>query len=122
MALSKEKFKGVAAKLFQKAEDGNLTIECEFELLGAYNPVSETNSPSVLETVTCIREEFTIKAKDGTLVQCNDFKLLAQYDDFTLLSPRTDSVTVTVDGVRCAIVDAPLDAANAVYEIQVRGS
>ncbi len=121
MALSKTKFKASAVKLFAKAKAGGLTTSCTFELLGEYDPVLETNATSVTDTVDCIREDYTDAQKDGTIIQRSDFKLLAQFDSFTKLSPRTDGVVVTVDGVRCTIVNGMLDAADAVYTLQVRG-
>lgn len=121
MALSKTKFKAVAAKLFAKASAGDLTIDCVFEQLGTYSP-STGQLPAITETITCIREEYNAHQVDGQIIQRDDFKLLAQYDDFIALTPRADGVTVTVDGVKCVIVKAPIDAADAVYTIQCRAS
>lgn len=121
MSLSKEKFKTSAAKLFKKAKDGGLIVSCTFELLGDYDPLTG-QSASVSQTIDCIREDYTEYQTDGVNVQRDDFKLLAQFDDFTSLSPRADGVKVTVNGLNCTIEHVDLDAADAVYTIQVRGS
>jgi len=122
MALTKSKFQSVAEKLFAKAKAGNLTVSCSFELLGDYDPVLETNAASITQSIDCIREDYDAKAKDGLIVQRDDFKLLAEFVSFTKLSPRTDGVIVTVDGKKCVIVHVDLDAASAVYTLQVRAS
>lgn len=120
MALSREKFTAVSEKLFAKARAGNLDADCVFEKLGSYSP-STGQLPPATETVSCIREEYTAKQKDGTIIQRNDFMLMAQVADFSALTPRTDGVTVTVDGIECTIVDID-NTFDIVYIMQVRGN
>ena len=122
MALSKTKFQAVAAKLFQKASDGDLIVSCKFELLGDYDPVLETSTASISETINCIREEYNEMSMNGQNVQRGDYKLLAQYVDFTKLDPRTDGVNLTINGKSTTIAHAELDAADAVYTIHVKAS
>lgn len=122
MALSKTKFQDVAAKLFQKASDGDLVIPCVFESLGEYDPITETNAASVSETIDCIREEYNEMSMSGQNVQRGDYKLLAQYTDFTKLDPRIDGVKLTINGKSTTIAYAELDAADAVYTIHVKAS
>jgi len=120
MALSKTKFQSVAAKLFQKASDGDLIISCVFELLGDYDPVLETNAASITETIDCIREEYSEMSRNNDNIQRGDYKLLAQYVDFTKLDPRTDGVKLTINDKVTTIAHAELDAADAVYTIHVK--
>ena len=121
MPLNKTKFKAVASKLFTQARNGGLTINCTFELLGDYSP-STGQAASVSQAIECIREDYTEYQTDGVNVQRDDFKLLAEVDSFTLLSPRTDGVKVNVNGVSCVIKHVDTDTADAVHTIQVRGS
>ena len=114
-------FKSLANKLINSTF-ADFREWCTFELLGDYNPVTETNSASTSQTVLCIRQEFNANQKDGNIVQRQDFKILAEFDKFTLLSPRTDGVLVTINGLSNSIVSSTLDAANAVYTIHLRAS
>lgn len=120
MALSKTKSQAVAAKLFQKAKDGDLIVSCKFELLGEYDPILETNAASITETIDCIREGYSEMSLNNDNVQRGDYKLLAQYLDFTKLDPRTDGVKLTINGKITTIAHAELDAADAVYTIHVK--
>jgi hypothetical protein len=95
---------------------------CVFELLGSYDPVTETNAASATNTIKCIRLEFNAMQKNNSVIQRDDFMLLAEFDKFTNLSPRTDGVIVTIQGVANSIVSTELDPANAVYTIHVRAS
>lgn len=122
MALSKQKFKSVADKLFTKARNGGLVINCDFELKGDYDPVTNTDTPSIIEQIECVRDDYSAHQIDSEIIQRNDFMLLARFDSFTTLTPKNDSVTVGVGGVNCSIVNIKLDAADAVYIMQVRGS
>jgi len=49
-----------------------------------------------------------------------DFKLLAEFDSFVNLDPRSSGITATVDGVAVRLMDAQKDAANAVWTLQMR--
>lgn len=118
---SKAGFKRLAKGLINNTF-ADFRVSCAFELLGDYDPVTESNAAPLSDTILCIREEFKAYQIDGQIVQVNDFKILAEFDNFTSLSPRTDGVLVTVNGLSCSIISAPLDAADAVYTIHMRAS
>ena len=118
---NKAGFKKLADNLINNTF-ADFRVDCIFELLGAYDPVTETNAAPVTQTIKCIRQEFNAEQKNGSNVQSDDFKILAEFDKFTLLSPRVDGLIVTVNLLSNTIVSADLDAANAVYTIHLRAS
>jgi len=120
MALSKTKFQDVAAKLFQKASDGDLIVSCKLELLGDYDPVTETSTASISETINCIREEYSEMSINSDNIQRGDYKLLVPYASLGGFDPRTDGVKLTINGKITTIAHAGLDEADAVYTIHVK--
>lgn len=117
MPTTKQEFKDVASELF--AEFSDFAPLRTFKRVGSYDPLTGTVS-SVMESIPAIREDYRDTQFNGLSVMVGDFKLLAQASSFNTLSPRTDGVTVDVDGVECQIVSAEKDAADAVWTIQVR--
>ena len=119
MAVNKAKFKNVALKLRVKFDD--FFEPYVFEIQGDYDPLTSSYTNGVTQTVDCLREEFQASQFDGQLIQNGDFKLLALYDDFQAIAPRTDGLKVTVGGKLCTVIKVSPDAANAMYTIHVRG-
>lgn len=125
MATTKAEFQAVAAELFND-EFADFAPARTFTKPGSggtYDPVTETTTggtPAVNESIPCIREDYRASQYDGVQIQVGDFKLLAQVSSFVAITPRTDGVTVDVDGVTCQIVSAEKDAADAVWTMQVR--
>lgn len=121
MALNKQKFKDSADKIFNKAEQGGLTISCDFDVAGQYDVITNTQLPATSETITtCIREEFKAHEVDGDNVKRDDFKLLVRFVSFATVNPKASGALVTVSGVKCSIMNTELDAADAVYTIHCR--
>lgn len=120
MALTQTKFKSVAAKLFAKAKAGNLTASVVFSKAGGTDPVTGATTAGVSDTVDVIREDYQSNETDGTLVKQGDYKLLAEFDSFVNLAPRTSGITAVVDGVSVRLMDAQTDAADAVWTLQMR--
>lgn len=122
MALSKAKFKSVAKKLFDKAKSGSLTKSATFRLAGTIDPITEEETGSYSETVQAIVEAYNGREVDGEMIQANDLKLLVLDDDLTGITPRSDGMTLSVDGSQLTIVKADIDTAEAVWTIQIRGT
>ena len=72
------------------------------------------------DTVDVVREDYQSNEIDGTLVKKGDYKLLAEFDSFVNLDPRSSGITATVDGVAVRLMDAKTDAADAVWTLQMR--
>lgn len=121
MALSKTKFQVVADKLFAKASDGGLVVSATFKELGAWDPISETTTGDISETITtCIREEFDAYQINNDSIQRDDFKLLVRVSSFSKLLPRIDKTKVTVNSLSCSIINLMKDTADAVYTLHLR--
>lgn len=121
MTLSKAKFQSVADKLFTKASDGDLVVSATFKEQGVYDPINETTTGDISETIaTCIREEFDAHQINNDSIQRDDFKLLVRVSSFSKLLPRADKTKVTVGGLSCSIKSAPKDTADAVYTLHLR--
>lgn len=118
MPTTKAEFVTVASDLFTEFAD--FIQQAVFSVPGSQDPVTGATQPATTETVGVIREDYDARQIDGQQIQRNDFKLLARVSQFSAVTPRTDGVTVTVDGLACQIVTAEKDAANAVWTIQVR--
>lgn len=119
MAKTKAQFQGVAAKL--KAKFSTFFIARTFTAPGGYDPVTEVQVPGATESVECLREDYNAGQIDGQSIMKNDFKLLVVAADFSVIYPKTDGLKVNVDGKSCTVVSANLDAADAVWTLQVRG-
>jgi len=125
MPTTKAEFQAVAAELFNE-EFADFAPKRAFTKPasgGTYDPVTETitgGTPAVTEQIPCIREDYRAGQYDGVQIQIGDFKLLAQVSSFDAITPRTDGVTVDVDGVACQVITAEKDAADAVWTMQVR--
>lgn len=125
MPTTKAEFQDVASELFtdEFADFAPLRDFTKPASGGTYDPVTETTTggnPPVTESIPCIREDYNASQYDGVQIQIGDFKLLAQVSSFDAITPRTDGVTVDVDGTECQIVSAQKDAADAVWTMQVR--
>jgi hypothetical protein len=119
VATTKEEFQLTAQEL--KEEFADFFIGRVFQLPGGYDQITGTQTAGATETVEAFREDYTASQIDGQLIQKNDFKLIALAADFTTINPKTDGLTVVVDGVTCTVVTAYLDGADAAWTIQVRG-
>lgn len=89
---------------------------------GVYDPITgETTggTPAHASTAPAIRQDYEAQEVDGQAVQRNDFKLLVRKATLNT-DPRADSVTVSFGGRQCRIINAELDAADAVWTLQVR--
>ena len=122
MALSQAKFISTADKLFAKAKAGNLTRVAVFSLPGDYDPLTDIIGDPYSETVDAIIEKYNKREIDGQLVQSNDLKLLVRNSQLMAIDPRTDGMTLSINGSSLTIIDADIDPANAVWTIQVRGT
>jgi len=120
MALTQTKFKSVAAKLFAKAKAGNLTQLVTFATQGGTDPVTGATTAGASDTVDVVREDYQANEIDGSIVMQGDFKLLAEFDSFVNLDPRSSGITATVDGVDVRLMDAQKDAADAAWTLQMR--
>lgn len=118
MATTKSEFQDLAAEL--KAEFQDFFIARTFAAPSGYDPVTEMQVPGATESVECLREDYTTGQIDGQSIMKNDFKLLVVAADFSVIQPKTDGLKVTVDGKSCTVVSANLDAADAVWTLQVR--
>lgn len=120
---TRAKFQGIADKLFTKFAD--LVKPAVFTKPGTggtLDPITGIvtgGTAAVTANAGAIREDYTAREVDGQKIQVNDFKLLVRVQELTL-DPRTDSVTVSVDGDTCNIITANKDAADAVWTLQVR--
>jgi hypothetical protein len=119
MPTTKSEFQDLAAELKEEFQD--FFIARTFTAPGGYDPVTEVQVPGAAESVECLREDYTAGQIDGQSIQKNDFKLLAVAADFSVIHPKTDGLKVNVDGKVCSVVNANLDAADAVWTLQVRG-
>lgn len=122
MALSKAKFKATATKIFTKAKNGNLTESATFRLAGSIDPITEIETGSFSETVQVIIETYNKKEVDGQQVQANDLKMLILADDLKSIDPRTDGMTLIINGSTLTIMAADIDTAKAVWTVQIRGT
>ena len=118
MPTFKSEFQDLADELIND-EFADFRRSCVFTKPGTYNPIDGTSGTATTDTVLCIREDYTASQIDGQSIQANDFKLLGVADDFSL-NPRTDGIKVTFDGGTYSIISVELDAADAVYILQVR--
>lgn len=119
MATTQQEFKDAAKELF--VEFADFLVSREFVKAGDYNPVTGTTTGDIIETVDSLCEEYSQGEIDGQLIQSNDYKVLALVEDFTLIQPKTDDIKLTIGGKRANIVRVSVDAANAIYTMQVRG-
>lgn len=117
-------FQQVAADLFGVFADfAKLRSFSKPGSIGTLDPntgIVSGGGAEVIESVPTIREDYNAQEVDNQAIQRNDFKLLVQANSFTNISPRTDSVRVDVDGASCRIINAEIDAAEAVWTLQVR--
>lgn len=119
MALSSDKFKAVAAKLFANASDGGLTESLTLEKPGAIDPVTGASSAGASQTVNAIREAY--KSNEvGELVKQGDYKLLVEAATLTAINPRENGINATLNGMAIRLVNADIDTANAVWTLQMR--
>lgn len=119
MALSSDKFKGVASKLFGKAKLGGLTESLTLEKPGAIDPITGASSAGASQTVDAIREMY--KSNEvGELVKQGDYKLLVEAAKLTAINPREDGINATLNGATIRLVNADIDTANAVWTLQMR--
>lgn len=117
--VTRKKFQDVAVKI--KAKFADFFISREFKIETGFDPITRVASTSVIDNVECMRENYDQSQIDGQSIQINDFKLLALNEDFSTLLPTVNGLKVTVDGKSCDVIDSNLDAANAMWTIQVRG-
>jgi hypothetical protein len=111
-------FQGVASDI--KTTFADFFLPRVFSLPGSFDPITETETGGATETVDAMREEYEAGQIDGQAIQSKDFKLLALANDFDTINPKTDGLTVSVDGTECQVIHAEKDAADAVWTIQVR--
>ena len=119
MATTQQEFKDAASEVF--IEFADFLVGRDFVKAGSYDPVTGTTTGDITENVPSLREDYDKRQIDGQSIQSNDFKLLVEAVNFATIAPNVDDLTVTVDGKRCKVIGAMIDAANAVYTIQVRG-
>lgn len=118
-SVTRKKFQDVAKKI--KAKFADFFISREFSLDGGFDPLTRLPASTVTDNVECLREEYEQAQVDGQKIQGDDFKLLALPSDFSTLTPNTSGLKVTVEGKSCEVIEASIDAASAMWIIQVRG-
>ena len=119
MPTTQAEFQQVALEI--KAEFADFFKPLSFTLAGDYDVSTATTTDDTIEIVDAMREEYNPHQVDGQSIQSNDFKLLALDFDFKTLKPVMNGLKVTVNSKSCTIINAMLDAADAVWTIQVRG-
>ncbi|MGB1297281.1 MAG: hypothetical protein ACPG8A_03350 [Psychrobium sp.] len=118
MATLKSEFQDLANELIDDEFADFFPVRA-FEKAGAYDPLSGSSAPTI-DSVPCARMEFNESQFNGESIKVGDFKLLAKNSAFSTLVPSSANITVDVDGLKCEVVRASLDAANAVWTMQVR--
>lgn len=122
MALNQAEFQATADEIFADAIDGNITKPATFSLPGFYDPITDTQKTPYSETVDAIVESYNSGQIDGQLIQQNDKMILVRNSQFKAINPRTDGMTLTINGSELVIVSAELDPADVVWTVQVRGT
>lgn len=118
MSLSKEKFQAVATRI--KNKSGNLFTPVVFSMPGVTNPITGAVTAGATETIDALREDYDSAQIDGQIIRSTDFKLLVLASDVNSINLRAPGLRVVVDGKSCQVISAAIDAANAVYTLQVR--
>ena len=119
MATTQLEFQQVADEL--KIEFADFFKPANFTRKGAYDPLARTTTGDIDLTVDALREEYNAQQIDGQSIQVNDFKLLIVASEFTTIQPTADGLSCIYDGRTITVKRAMLDAANAMYTLQVRG-
>ena len=92
-----------------------------FTRKGTYDPLTRQTTGDIILTVDALREEYMANQIDGQSIQANDFKLLIVASEFTTIQPTTDGLSCVYDGRTITVKRATLDAADAMYTLQVKG-
>lgn len=93
----------------------------KFSLVGSYNPVTGVTTEPTVDDVNGIRLEYRADQIDDNRIQANDYMLVIKATEFSNLTPAVTGVKVELDGRTINLVHAAIDAANAVWTLQVRG-
>jgi len=124
MPTSKQEFIDVFTEL--RTEFPDAVRSCIFKrpsVGGTYDPRTEETTggePAINETLHGIADEFSLGQYDGMKIQVGDGVIMALDNEFEQLTPRTDNVTVDIDGVEHQIVASNTDPMRVVWTVQVR--
>lgn len=120
MAITKSKFKNLAAKLIDgKFADFRRTLVFNVTTGGTYDPVTEieTGSTTTIYTYQAIPKPVDIKEWQGTDIQITDISCVyTRIDDF---EPKV-SDTCVYDGKDMQVKSVMLDAADATVKLVMR--
>jgi len=120
MATTQAEFQQVATDL--KIEFADFFKPAIFTKLGDYDPLTGETVGDIEFTVDALREDYAAGQIDGQSIQYNDFSLLILADEFTVAQPTVDDLRLEFNGKSAlTVVHGALDAANAVWTLQVRG-
>lgn len=84
------------------------------------NPITGVVVVGASEIIPAVRIEYLQTQYNGAQIKVGDFQLMARVAEFSAVSPKTSGVTVMVEGVKCQVVSAEKDAAEAMWTMQVR--
>ena len=118
MATTQAEFQLTAIEL--KDEFADFFKPLVFSLPGVTNPITGAVTAGATETIDALREDYDSAQIDGQIIRSTDFKLLVLASDVDSINLRAAGLRVAVDGKSCQVISVALDAANAVYTLQVR--
>lgn len=119
MATTKAEFKQLADELIN-GEFADFFSNRVFTVPGVKNPITGVVTGGVSKSISCLRADYKADQIDGLIIRSIDFKLVLLHKNVTGININAANLRVMVEGKSCLVINVSLDAADAVYTLQVR--